>query len=483
MSTELVTDLQFQPPDREPHQLEGLRVLVLGLGRHRGGTDLVHFLHNRGAQVSISDPASPDELGPSLDSIKGMVSGPSRIGEPHHPGDLDECDWVVVNPAIRPGSPILDEIAARNILPVTELGLALSWLPSSQMALVSGTHGKSTTCQLASQMLTASGIKAVAGGNLGGSLLSKLDDEDLGQLRLVVEISSFQAQRLANCGAGAAVVAITNLNDDHLDWHGSREAYHEAKLSLLRTSGGRDSVAILPDCGPLAQAETGTERQVIRCRSDGTEPHSRRVGDQLEIRTRDGATLTVRYAPTVALEGPTGLDNALHSATVAAALGATEEGIAKAIGLYAGLPHRYQPVGEHDRVQFIDDSKATTLDAVASALERSDVAVHWLCGGRPKSDPKCNSLQVDMLLQPLQDRQCQIYCFGEAASRWQQALSSLGTAPIECHEKLDDAFASAVDHARPGETVLLSPGGTSLDHFQSAEERGEHFQRLIQQLK
>ena len=477
VSTVVVTDLSFQPPDREPDQLEGLRVLVLGLGRHGGGTELVQFLASRGAEVSISDPASPDQLGPSLDRIESLVTGPLHIGKPHHPDHLDRCDWVVVNPAIPPGTPILEQIASSDILPVTELGLALSWLPSRQLALVTGTHGKSTTCQLASQMLNESGLSAVAGGNLGGSLLSHLDDEDLEQRRLVVEVSSFQAQRLALRGDAAAVVMITNLTDDHLDWHGSRQAYHQAKLSLLDHASGPGSLAILPDDGSLQREGVNKATMEIRCRADGTEQHSRRAGDQLVIRTRDEKALTIPYRPTAALEGPTGLDNALHSATLAAALGATEDGIATAIRQYPGLPHRYQHVGEYRQIQFIDDSKATTPEAVASALGRSQSSVHWLCGGVPKSDP----IDASPLRSPLQQRQCHVYCFGAHASLWQDALSSLVSTPIEVHTKLEDAVSSAVSRARPGETVLLSPGGTSFDHFASAEDRGVHFQELIRQ--
>ncbi|MBT5737198.1 MAG: UDP-N-acetylmuramoyl-L-alanine--D-glutamate ligase [Planctomycetes bacterium] len=477
VNTEMVSDLSFQPPDREPDQLEGLKVLVLGLGRHGGGTGLVQFLAKRGAEVSISDPASRETLGRSLDMVQPWVKGPTHIGEPHHPDHLDRCDWVVVNPAIPPGTPILEQIASRDILPVTELGLALCWLPTRQLALVTGTHGKSTTCQLASQMLKESGLTAVAGGNLGGSLLSHLDDEDLEQLRLVVEVSSFQAQRLALRQDTAAVVMITNLTEDHLDWHGSRQAYHQAKLRLLDCTSGPDSLTILPDHGPFQQVTSNQARMVIRCCADGTEQHSRSVGDQLEIRTRDEKTLTIPYRPTAALEGPTGLANALQSATLAAALGATEDGIATAIRQYGGLPHRYQQVGEYQQVQFIDDSKATTPEAVASALGRSPSPVHWLCGGKPKSDP----IDASALQSPLQQRQCHVYCFGAHASLWQDALSSLVTTPIEGHAKLEDAVSSAVSRAHPGETVLLSPGGTSFDHFDSAEDRGMHFQELIRQ--
>ncbi|MEE2857943.1 MAG: UDP-N-acetylmuramoyl-L-alanine--D-glutamate ligase [Planctomycetota bacterium] len=475
MTTEEITDLKFGSPDRNPDQLEGLRVLVVGLGRHDGGTDLVRFLADRGAVVSITDPADHDQLKSSLDRVADLPLHRVRIGEPHHRQDLLDCDWVVVNPAIPPGTPFLGEIARSSVLAVTELGMAISWLPRQHLAAITGTHGKSTTCQLACQMLRASGLGAIAGGNLGGSLLSQIDDGQSSEVRYIVEVSSFQAERLDEKADRPAIVAITNLSDDHLDWHGSRKKYRDAKLRLLDNPGRGDAIAILPTTGPLGRDYHCNTRTVIRCGLDGTAGESRPGSGTLQIITTDRDELTIPFSAPSPLEGSAGLENSLQAATIAAALGATEEGISRAIDNYVGLPHRYQEVGEVRGVRYIDDSKATTPEAVASAIHRSNCTLHWLCGGKPKS----GEIDIRPLLEPLSGRKCHAYCFGGLAENWQDALRSAPLSHLEGHRSLAAAFEAVAAKAATGEMVLLSPGGSSFDQYPSAEERGLEFQRLV----
>ena len=479
MTTEEITDLNFGSPDRNPDQLEGLRVLVVGLGRHGGGTELVRFLAERGAIVCITDPAEQDQLKSSIDMVNDLPLHRVRIGEPHHPQDLIECDWVVVNPAIPPGTPFLGEIARSSVLAVTELGMAISWLPRQHLAAITGTHGKSTTCQLACQMLRASGLGAIAGGNLGGSLLSRIGDGQSSEMRYIVEVSSFQAERLDEKADRPSIVAITNLSDDHLDWHGSQKKYRDAKLRLLDNPGRGDAIAILPTTGPLGRDYHCSTRTVIRCGLDGTNGESRPESNTLQIVTTDRDELTIPFSAPSPLEGSAGLENSLQAATIAAALGATEEGISRAIDNYKGLPHRYQEVGEVRGVRYIDDSKATTPEAVASAIHRSNCTLHWLCGGRPKS----GEIDTRSMMEPLSDRVCHAYCFGGMAEVWQTALGSAPLSHLECHPSLSAAFEAAATKATAGEMVLLSPGGSSFDQYSSAEERGLQFQRLVAEME
>ena len=323
MTTEEITDLKFGSPDRNPDQLEGLRVLVVGLGRHGGGTELVRFLADRGAVVSITDPADRDQLQSSIDLVADLPLHRVRIGEPHQRQDLLDCDWVVVNPAIPPGTPFLEQIAGSPVLAVTELGLTLAWLPRQHLAAVTGTHGKSTTCQLACEMLRSSGLEAIAGGNLGGSLLSQIDEGPASEMRFIVEVSSFQAERLDVAAERPPVVAITNISDDHLDWHGSRKQYLDAKLRLLENPGPDDAIAILPTTGPLGRDYHCDSRTVIRCGLDGSIGESRPGPGSLQIVAPGRDELTIAFSAPRPLEGAAGLENSLQAATIAAALGAT----------------------------------------------------------------------------------------------------------------------------------------------------------------
>ena len=478
MTTEEITDLKFGSPDRNPDQLEGLRVLVVGLGRHGGGTELVRFLADRGAVVSITDPADHDQLQSSIDLVADLPLHRVRIGEPHQRQDLLDCDWVVVNPAIPPRTSFLEQIAGSPVLAVTELGLTLSWLPRQYLAAVTGTHGKSTTCQLACEMLRASGLGAIAGGNLGGSLLSQIDEDPASEMRFIVEVSSFQAERLDAAADRPSIVAITNFSDDHLDWHGSRKQYLDAKLRLLEKPGRGDALAILPTSGALGRDFHCDSRSVIRCGLDGSTGESRPGPGSLQIVTPGRDELTIPFSAPSPLEGAAGLENSLQAATIAAALGATEEGISTAIDTYVGLPHRYQEVRKLQGIRYIDDSKATTPEAVASAIGRSQSTLHWLCGGQPKS----GEIDIRCLLEPLSVRMCHAYCFGEMADSWQAALGSARLSHLEGHRSLAAALEAAAAKAAAGEMVLLSPGGSSFDQYSSAEERGLHFQQLVAEM-
>lgn len=472
-STDVVEgcDLQFQPPDRTPDQLDGLRVLVLGLGRHGGGTDLILFLVSHGATVSISEDAPEKQLATSLAKLEGIELHRKTFGG-HCSEDLDACDWVVVNPAIKPSTPFLEEIADRGIRAVTEMGLALSWLPSKHLAAITGTNGKSTTCVLAGRMIEESGIPVVFGGNLGGSLLAELDRPDP-QRRYVVEISSFQAERLEQGGSRPRIVSVTNLSPDHLDWHGNESRYFAAKQRLLEPSKEVDAVAILPTGAPFGTGFSCPHRKVIRC---GDEGESRQEDGVLSVSSPDGEKISIPYHPSLALEGPAGSMNALHAATIATHLGATVEGISHAIETFPGLPHRYQDLGEIDGVRFIDDSKATSPESASAALARSDAPVHWLCGGKPKGS------DLVALADFARERNLHAYCFGAVQQQLYEALhqGGLGDDRLQRHPDLETAFAAALECARTGEVVLLSPGFASFDQYSCFEERGDHFQQLVE---
>jgi UDP-N-acetylmuramoylalanine--D-glutamate ligase len=135
-------------------------------------------------------------------------------------------------------------------------------------------------------------------------------------------------------------------------------------------------------------------------------------------------------------------------------------------------------VRELQGIRYIDDSKATTPEAVASAIGRSQSTLHWLCGGQPKS----GEIDIRCLLEPLSGRMCHAYCFGDMADSWQAALGSVRLSHLEGHRSLAAALEAAAAKAAAGEMVLLSPGGSSFDQYSSAEERGLEFQRLVAEM-
>ncbi len=463
--------LLFHSPDRNHDQLEGLRVLVLGLGRHGGGTDLIRFLVSRGAKVSVSENAPEKQLAASLAKLEG-IDLHRKTFDRHKSEDLDDCDWVVVNPAIPPSSPFLEEIASSDTRAVTEMGLALSWLPSKHLAAITGTNGKSTTCVLAGDMLRASGKSVSVGGNLGGSLLGDLDRPDP-ERRYIIEISSFQAERLEPDGIRPRIVSVTNLSPDHLDWHGDESRYFAAKQRLLEPSQDEEALAILGTSDPFGVGFSCPHRRVIRC---GNEGESRQEDGVLSVMSPDGEKISIPYRPSLALEGDAGIENVLHAATISIHLGATAEGISQAIHDFKGLPHRYQDLGEIRGIRFIDDSKATSPESASAALARSDAPVHWLCGGQSKG------LDLVALANVARKRDLHAYCFGAVQKELYEALQrgEIADDRLHQHAELETALAAALNCADTGDVVLLSPAFASFDQYSCFEDRGIHFQQLVE---
>jgi len=451
-------DLDFLGPDRDTDQLEGLRVLVLGLGTHGGGTDLARFLHSKGALVSVSDHATRAALGASIDSIESIVDEDRLHLGGHQEHHLDGIDWVVVNPAIPPHTPFLKNILDSGVRPVTELGLFLAWAPHRFLAAVTGTNGKSTVCALAGEMLKASGIPVCIGGNWGGSLLRHLE-EATDETRWIVEISSFQASRLGSEIPRPPLVALTTFAPDHLDWHGDEETYFRAKLNLLQPPHQLSPSVIVTADSPFTEVL-----------SDLSVPPSLiPIPDQGESRGQEGATSSP------ALEGSSGRCNLAVATTLAKKLGATAEGCQIGAENFRGLPHRFEMVTSSNGVNFINDSKATTPDATLAALDRLDSPVRWLCGGKDKGIP------IDDLVSFAATRKIHVFTYGDSADRIQEAFRNHSRdTPVEIWKTLEEAFAAAMGQCQPGDTVLLSPAFPSYDQYSSFEVRGDHFRTLVE---
>ena len=444
-------ELEFMGPDRDPDQLAGLQVLVLGLGTHGGGTDLIDFLHARGAQVSVSDTASASELSASIDLIAGKVTREQIHTGGHHPEHLEGIDWVVVNPAIPPAAAFLQEVHLSGVRVVTELGLFLAWAPHEHLAAVTGTNGKSTVCALVKEMLLASGVPVEVGGNFGGSLLKKLG-ASTEETRWIVEISSFQSSRLGLEIPRPPLVALTCFAPDHLDWHGDEATYFQAKMNLLRGPHRKPAKVIVEKNSPFVNAldSLETKPQIVS-------PNATELLEILEPQ---------HISP--ALTGDTGHSNLELATALARDLGASNEGCRIAAEKFQGLPHRFEVVPGKDDLIYINDSKATTPDATIAALSRLNGPIHWLCGGKDKG------IDIAALVSCCKSANVSVYPYGESSGKL--ALHFEGARQFET---LEQAFHDARNHARAGETILCSPAYPSYDQFVSFEERGEVFRKLV----
>jgi UDP-N-acetylmuramoylalanine--D-glutamate ligase len=327
-----------------------------------------------------------------------------------------------------------------------ELELAWRLMPDSRFVAVTGTNGKTTTVELLGAMLGA----AVA-GNVGTALSSFVADPPP---LVVCEVSSFQLEDAQQFAPDVAV--LINLGEDHLDRHGTVEAYQAAKLRIFANQTD-DDVAVVP----LSLARPGAVT------FGGPGADLEHEGDELRWR---GEHLI--GAGEVRLRGAHNLENAMAAAAAALADGTPPEAVREALQTFAGVPHRLEEVAERDGVLYVNDSKATNVAAAAVALEAFEPGtVHAILGGSIKGGSFAGLRSV------LASRAKAAYLIGESAPRLEADLEGAGI-PLHASGDLATAVQQARSNAQAGDVILLSPATASYDQYENYERRGEHFREL-----
>ena len=365
-------------------------------------------------------------------------------------GLLDGVDVVVTSPGVPEHAAPFADADKAGIVVWSELEFGSRHLTAPYVA-VTGTNGKTTATTTTASMLTDSGVKAVVAGNIG-TPVSSIADADLDVV--VIEASSFQLRFIETFHPVAA--AILNVAPDHLDWHGSHDAYVAAKARILENMGGDDVVVYDVDDPGAAAMAAASGLTTIPVSGTRVPPGGAGV---------EGSTLlagTDRH-PMPTSDPSYAVDLGV-SAVLAARVGATEAGITKAIAAFTPGPHRREVVGEWDGVTWVDDSKATNPHA-ARAAASSYESVVLIAGGRNKG------LDLGDLVAPSVRR---VVAYGEAGSDIASATHVVSVVV----SSFDDAVAEAALAAKPGDVVLLAPGCASFDQFGSYGERGERFAAL-----
>jgi UDP-N-acetylmuramoylalanine--D-glutamate ligase len=425
--------------------------LVVGLAR--SGQAAAALLHARGEEVIAVDRAPADRLRADRPDGVEVHAGTDGVAL------LERVRSVVKSPGVPGGAPVIAAARERGIPVIGELELAWRSV-ANEVVAVTGTNGKTTTVELLGHIHRECGIPVAVVGNVGtayGSLAlePQLDPETI----VVCEASSFQLEDTLAFAPEAAV--LLNLDSDHLDRHGSLDAYHRAKLKVFAHQGN-DDVAVAPE-GLGIEDLGGCARRV--CFGDSPEA---------ELSLRAGTlwwdSEPLLRADELALRGPHNVRNAMAAAAVALARGLELDGVRTALRTFAGVPHRLEEVAVRDGITYVNDSKATNVAAALVALASFDVPVHAILGGQGKGESYA----------PLRDAvagHCAgVYLIGEEAGALRTALD--GAAPLQDCGDLEHAVAAARAAARPGEVVLLAPACASYDQFENFEVRGEAFRRL-----
>ena len=447
---------------------KGKRVTVMGLGAFSGGVTVTRFLTRAGAKVTVTDLKDGRELRSSLDAIKGL--GVRLVLGRHEEADFRDTDCVIRSPAVPDNSPYL-EIARQTGVPIdSETNLFFRYCPS-RIVGVTGSNGKSTTTALLGAMLASAHITAHVGGNIGRSLLLELDsirEDDL----VVMELSSFQLEDLGRLARSPHGALVTNLAPNHLDRHGTYEAYCEAKRNIIRFQDKGDLAVLNADCADLALWRPVCDRVLYYSRMSQVDNGAFARGGNL-ILAREGQTKTLMARDEIPLRGEHNVENVLGAAAAASALGAEVEAIAAAVRDFRALPHRLEHVGTAEGMACYNDSIATTPEAAICALRSFDCPICLIAGGYDKGS------DFTALGREIASRVRLLILIGETADKIAGGAAGGGAAILRA-KNLDQAVSAALERGRAGEVLLLSPACASYDMFRNFEDRGERFRSLIE---
>jgi len=433
---------------------DGKHAVVLGLAR--SGEAAARALLDAGATVTVLDGADGERQRERAERIARARVVTGRTD----PGDVDDADLVVASPGVPWSSPWIDRARTRGIPVWSEVELAYR-LGVRPLVGITGTNGKTTTTEMTVAALRAAGRDAVAAGNVGTPLVSFAPGAEI-----VAELSSFQLQGIDEFRVPIAV--LLNVAHDHLDWHGSDDAYRRAKGRIFENQTTGD-VAVVHDDPVCRSLATGPAAQVLF--ADDERPHG---GAGLEEgwivvpqgRVVDAARLRARGRPN--------RSDAIAAAAAVCALGVEPATAGEALAAFTTGKHRIEQIAVVDGVVYINDSKATDPHATLAALEDLENVV-LIAGGRNKG------LDLTELASGAPHLRA-VVAIGEAAGEIDAAFAPTGML-VEKAGSMDDAVARARELAAAGDTVLLSPACASFDMFRNYEERGDAFRAAVQRIE
>jgi len=439
-----------------PQLTRSTRWLVVGLGV--SGFAAARALLDLGAPVKVTEVDRDGAIEARADALR---SAGAEVETGGHTLERADIDAAVVSPGIPPWSPIVSALRAKRVPIVGEVELA--WrLARCEFLAVTGTNGKSTTTLLLAEMLRAGGIPAAAGGNVGTPLIDVVRSLPPSGA-VAVEVSSFQLETIESFHPRVAVVL--NIAEDHIDWHGSFEAYARAKVRVTLNQRADDVLVVNAEDERAWEVHAVTSARVVPFAVADAPGEGIGVADG-RIVWRGAPILSTSEVP---LPGVAGLQDTLAASAAALEYGVERAAVARAARSFAPLRHRLQIVATAAGVTYIDDSKATNPHATVSAV-RGLSGVVLIAGGRAKGiDLRALAASVPPVHA--------VVALGEAAEGVAAAFA--GLVPVERAASMREAVARARRLVRAGGSVLLSPGCASLDMYDSYAARGDDFARCV----
>ena len=453
--------------DRNNIKIKGEKVVILGLGL--SGIAAASLAAHKEANVFISDQNSSGNLIDSLEELKALnIKG--ELGK--HSNQIYEADLWVISPGISQDSEIIAKAKEKNIPIVSEIEFA-SWFTEAPIIAITGSNGKTTTAHVLEKMVQTDEIHGLLAGNVGipfsHMVLNDLNKPDAKRV-WVLEISSFQLEFIIHFKPFISI--FLNITPDHLNRYASMKEYISAKMNMWSNQNKEDFIIYNANDNILVEeiAES-TSRKI----AFGLNYHPEAIFQPNQTKIYNEKHTTLIEMDEILLPGKHNLSNALAASTAAHLIGISNDKICSVLSTFSGVPHRLEKISEINGVIYINDSKATNLDAVNVALQSFSQPVILLLGGVDKGG------DFRSLLPHTHKYLKTVIAFGQAK---ELILLAFGDA-VRSNSAMDlnKALTLAQNYSQPGDIILLSPGCASFDEFDSFEHRGDYFRGLVSSMK
>ncbi len=458
------------------YEFAGKTVLVMGLGRFGGGVDVARFAHSAGAKVIVTDLASAEQLSDSLNQLRDLDGIEFHLGS-HVPADFEQADVIVANPAVPGDNKFLKIARQANRFVTSQINIFFELCPSRTIG-ITGANGKSTTTALTAHLLENMGKETVwLSGNIGNqpllTILDQINPDDL----VVLELSSFQLEQLAEIQKAPDVALLTNLTPNHLDRYGTFENYCTAKENIFKFQNRDDN---RPAVSIFNAEDKIAAEWFEKYRNDAGRICIKFTADDIRDELRN----------CFALPGRANLSNLAAAMAIAKYFGTEDDQIKSCLPEFKALPHRLELVEEIRGVRWYNDSKATTQEGAITALDAFEQPTIIIAGGYDKNLPFAE------LGEKIVQKAKAAILIGQTAPKIAEAINNAQTSlrakrsnlnqqdtKVELADSLAEAVQLANQLAASGDIVLLSPACASYDMFENYEQRGYEFIRLVQELR
>ena len=442
-------------------QYRNKQIAVLGFGS--SGEAAARVLAEEGAMTTILDSADLKKLRAKIEKMTPL--GIAVLAGIEADTDPRQYDRGILSPGIDPSVPLVQNFLRKRIEMIGEL--EFSWeICKCPVVAITGTNGKTTTTELVARMLNECGVRTLAAGNIGPAFAGVVKKS--GELEVMtLEVSSFQLEEIRTFRPHISV--WLNFTPDHLDRYPDMESYRRAKLRIFENQTGEDYAIIkLDDMPAIVDPDTVRARIITFSAS--------RAGGDFELRDgvilfRDKPVLAMRD---VKLRGVHNAENLMAALAVGHLMGVTFPAMAVPLAAYSPQPHRCERVGAIDGVEYVNDSKATNIDALEKALLSETRPVVLIAGGKDKG------FEFGSITGLIAKKAHHVVLIGEMAQRIAALWES--SVPCESADSLADAVQRARARAQAGDVVLFSPGTSSFDMFKNYADRGDQFRNLVQNL-